>query len=84
MVSWLRRGMPIPLHIHIVAIVLTLAGFVCLALMLIGGWFDWRWDRSFSHTGPAIYFGWLWLFGPEFSRQASKSVAPETENLPKT
>lgn len=80
MISWVKRGSPIPLYIHFVAVVLALAGVACLVFMLLDGWFDWGWGIAcLAIPGPATYLAWLWLFGPEFSRQAPKSVAPETD-----
>ena len=72
MVSWIRQGVTIPRYIHVTAIVLTSISIGCLVGMLIGGLMTLNLALALILVPPAItYFGWFWLFGPEFSKVAS-------------
>ncbi|MFT4550708.1 MAG: cyanate permease [Verrucomicrobiales bacterium] len=71
MISWVKRGMPIPRYIHVLAVTLTFAGGAFLAFALVGGFFDWKLGLGcLALPAPATYFSWLWMFGSEFSRES--------------
>ena len=75
MVSWIKRGMPIPRYLHYLAGALTLAGGVFLVLAFAGGFFHWKLGLAcLALPAPATYIGWLWMFGPEFTSQSQDTT----------
>ncbi len=70
MFTWFNRGLSIPRYIHSVAVALTLIGAGCLVFAIAGKFFDWRLAIAcLAVPAPVTYLGWLWLFGPEFSKK---------------
>jgi hypothetical protein len=75
MVSWVKRGMPIPRYIHYLAVALTLAGGVFVAFALAAGLINWKLGLAcLALPAPATYIGWLWFFGPEFSSRTQDTT----------
>ena len=69
MVLWVKRGMPIPRYIYVIAITLTLVGAAIVTFALVGGFFEWKFGLGcLVLPAPATYLGWLWMFGPDFVR----------------
>ena len=66
-VAWFRRGRSIPGYVHGLAIALTIAGVAVMASAVAGSFLEWRLAAAcLLSPAPTTYFGWLWLFGPEF------------------
>ena len=70
--SWIRRGVSIPRHIHLVAVVLTSISIGCLVGMLLGGLVTLKLALAFILIPPAgTYLGWFWMFGPDLCESKS-------------
>lgn len=64
-VSWIRRGCPIPRWLHIFAGCLFVAGVITMIVLGARDHFSLKLVLSCLIVPPGVaYIGWLWMWGP--------------------
>ncbi len=75
MIIWIRHGVSIPRYIHVLATVSTCIGVSCPIGFWSAGMITLKPSIALVVLPPSlIYFGWFWMFGPEWSRQLENAV----------
>ena len=66
-VSWIRRRVSIPRYIHLVALATTCVGLGSVIGLTACGFITLTLGIALVGLPAALtYFGWFWLFGPEW------------------
>lgn len=69
MISWIRRGVSMPRHIHFLAVAMTCVSVGCLVGLTVAGLVTFKLAIALLVLpAPLTYFGWFWMFGPEVSQ----------------
>ena len=65
-VSWMRRGCPVPRWVHIFAGVMLLVGIIAIFACGMAGLLSLKLAASCLLVPPlSAYLGWLWMHGPD-------------------
>ena len=72
-VSWMRRGCPIPKWLHVFAGTLLAAGIAVVVILGATDMLSLELAVSCIVVPPAAaYIGWLWMFGPSIGKKQIK------------